>query len=82
MISGFSGPIGTPIYGFEYTELLFKIHENVGTFSTNRFFINLRNAGLHFCSLGKDRTRNMMKIHLRISSRSWIWDQYLPENMK
>ena len=24
----------------------------------------------------------MMKIRLRISSKSWIWDQYLPENMK
>ena len=34
-----------------------------------------------FFWIGQDRGRKMMKIRLRISWKSWIWNQYLPENM-
>ena len=32
--------------------------------------------------VGKDGHRQMMKIRLNKSRKSWIWDQYLPETMK
>ena len=33
-------------------------------------------------NFGKDGGRNMMKIRLTESCKSWIWDQHLPEKMK
>ena len=46
-------------------------------------FINLGILKLQFLdTFRKDRHRNMMKIRLNKSLKSWIWDQHLPENMK
>ena len=38
--------------------------------------------GIHnFENVRKDGDRNMMKIRLTPSWKSWIWNQYLPENV-
>ena len=36
----------------------------------------------HFYNFGKGKHRQMMKIRLIKSGKSWIWDQHLPEPMK
>ena len=62
-----------------------------------KYFESLRNMGtclnaliLHSSTLrtpifvetfGKDRGREMIKIRQSNCQTSWIWDQYLPENM-
>ena len=38
-------------------------------------YINIETLGIHFSILEK-------ATHLTNSRESWIWDQYLPENMK
>ena len=47
-------------------------------FVINLGFFELHNRGI----FRKGGHRKMMKIRLKKSQKSWIWDQYLPENMK
>ena len=55
-------------------------------FLENISLMNLKVMAIHNFDLlaifGKGGQRKMMKIRLKKSPKSWIWDQYLPENMK
>ena len=44
---------------------------------------NIKNVTIdNFDFFGKAGGRKLMEIRLNMSRQSWIWDQYLPENMK
>ena len=73
-----SGPVD-PLF---ISKILLKIQENVRRSSTHVIFIS-QNYGFPFFRIcGKDGRRKMVKIRLKRSRKSWIWDQYLLENMK
>ena len=70
--------------GFEYLFRRFWSFPNFHPLSTYPPLIVCRNA-LEIQKMGtagKDGHRQMMKIHLRISSKSWRWGKHLHENTK
>ena len=58
-----------------------QIQENTNTWKTYYFWEISELWNPLFDISRKDGHRQMMKIRLTKSQKSWIWDQYLPENM-
>ena len=59
-----------------------KNKKSLGIFS-NMIFINLKVSEIHvFDIFREDGHREILPIRLIKSWKSWIWDQYLPENME
>ena len=82
MISGFSKP-WKPVFIHFIIPNASKNVRSMGTSQKHIIFGNLRiMKNQLFDIFRKDGHRNMMKIRPRISGKSWIWDQYLSENMK
>ena len=60
-----------------------KNQEDPQTFLKKSICINLRKLELHdFANLWIDGHRTRMKIRLKKSWKSWIWDQYLSKSTK
>ena len=66
---------------WETPEYLKQFKAIIGIFSEHIIFANLECLEIHiFVNFGKGGHRQMMKSRLKTSWKSWIWDQYLPEN--
>ena len=78
-------PRGTLIYWCKYTiyKNTLKKSRKYGDLLKHYYgsYLNILDFQL-FGNLGKGGRRKMMKMRLRISWKSEIWDQSLPENMK
>ena len=61
-----------------------KEHQKISSYIFKKYiFANLENLEIHIAlQLWKDGRRQISKIRLIKSWKSWIWDQYLPRNMK
>ena len=75
-------PKTTIIYFWRHQDILSNIRKHAQTFQKNIFWAISKCRKRKIRIVEKTRAENSWGSVLSLSGQSWIWDQYLPENMR